>query len=76
MNAKVIGSNENGEGITWHATGSIAGYHTLCGLSLNDDYDQIEPENSKQKITCKQCLETFLEARRFRITDFRRTASK
>jgi hypothetical protein len=70
--ASIIGaqSTESGE-LTWHAAAALTGnYHTLCGLSLDDDLtDPVAPERG-QKITCHACKVTHSEASKFKLSDF------
>ncbi|CAM5570219.1 hypothetical protein [Eoetvoesiella caeni] len=54
INTKVIGSHEHDTGtILFHAEAELPGnYHTLCGISLDDDlFEPIEPPID-QKVNC------------------------
>lgn len=69
---KVVGAYrpETGE-TTWHAAAALPGnYHTLCGLSLDDDEHEPKTAPRGQKIECAACFAVFTETRRFRVSDF------
>jgi hypothetical protein len=57
--------------VTWHAEANMPGnYHTLCSLSLDDDLQEsVEPQGG-QKVTCVACRNAFMEAKRFKASDF------
>lgn len=73
MSRNVVGSisNETDE-VIYHEAGGTAGYHTLCGLSLDDDLFRAVEEDipRRQRITCRQCFSVWQEARSLRATDF------
>lgn len=72
MNAKVVGAREVETGDTsWHASANInANYHTLCGISLDDDLHEPIPAQRGQKIDCVHCKNVVIEASRFKMSDF------
>lgn len=67
---QVVGALIDGE-VTWHAdANSGANYHTLCGLSLDDDIASKVPAKRGQKINCEMCRQAWDAARLFRSKDF------
>lgn len=69
--AKVVGARDTDGDVTWHARASMpANYHTLCSMSLDDvEFDPVTAPRG-QRIDCKHCKAVFLQARRFRVSDF------
>lgn len=68
---KPIGSRdvETGE-VLWHICSGVAGYHTLCAVSLNDDcFEEVEPVRG-QKIDCPDCRAMWEAARCVKPRDF------
>lgn len=65
----VAARDEDGDVIV-HEAGHVAGYHTLCGLSLDDDTFQVAEARRGARINCSQCHEVWKEARGLRADDF------
>lgn len=72
--SKCIGVKTEGEPIVWHAVVSdlFGSTDTLCGLSFAEGSDahELVPAKRGQKIACRRCWNAWLQARRFKITDF------
>ena len=63
-------SSEDGE-TTWHARAELPGnYHTVCGLSLDDDMQEAVRAPRGQKVDCTACHETWLTIRKIRAGIF------
>lgn len=62
---------EDGE-VSWHAEGDPgANYHTLCGLSLDDDlFEKVPAATRQHKISCATCRTVFELAMTFRRAQF------
>lgn len=70
--SNVIGAKDRDSHIVvWHASAAMPGnLNTLCATSLNDDqYEQVLSPKG-QRITCRHCHTVWLEARRFKQSDF------
>jgi hypothetical protein len=68
---KAVGARDLSGDVDWHASCDPgAGYHTLCGTSLNDtEFEPVDPP-AGQKITCIACKRVWLTAKTFRANDF------
>lgn len=64
-----VRSLDTGE-VTICAEGGTAGYHTLCGTSLNDaEFEEAEIA-SNARINCPRCKELWNTARLLKAKDF------
>lgn len=66
----VAAIDDSGAEVVVHAAAGWAGYHTLCGLSLNDDMAHEADMPSRGKINCASCWNVYTEARKLRASDF------
>lgn len=53
-----------------HQACGIAGYHTLCGISLNDDMFESFKPKAGAKINCVMCHAIWEESKRLCYDDF------
>ena len=65
----IVGACIDGE-TTWHAEASLGTYHTLCGLSLDDDEASRVEAPRGTKIDCQACANVWVAARAVRSTCF------
>jgi hypothetical protein len=68
---KPIGSRDTASGdVAWYIPSGLAGYHTLCSVSLNDDcFASVEPGRG-QKVNCPDCKAIWSAARLVKPSDF------
>lgn len=62
-------------GISVHAASSLAGYATLCGLSIDDDEEtgrEVPLPSRGAKVDCRACLETIRTAKTFRSNELQK----
>ncbi len=66
-----VKSLDSGE-ITICARANIpAGYHTLCGNSVDDDLMSEVEISDRARVNCANCKNVWLEAGKFKAGDFR-----
>jgi len=64
---------ESGE-VILHQSGGYAGYHTVCGISLDDAQYETADVPSNARITCKHCWSIYQDMLRVTASDFAREA--
>ncbi len=71
MTRVTIASKDLGTGeVIIHEQSGVAGYHTLCGISLNDDAFVEVEITGKDKITCASCFRVYVSTKYLRLEDF------
>ena len=64
---------EDGGSVRVCAEANMPGnYHTLCGVSLDDDQFEAAPIPESKRIDCNDCKAVWLAARAFKADDFTR----